>query len=119
MYSLLADPDVSHQVARSFGYPNARFALSVFRSLTVVRNVCAHHARVWNRTNIQVAPAVLNRLKPDPDQSIYQSTPWAWLVVLTDIVDTIQRTNAYSQRLWAHIDAYPEYANGLKHPRAA
>jgi len=46
MYSLLADQTIRHQVARSFGYPNARFAESVFRSLTVVRNVCAHHARV-------------------------------------------------------------------------
>ena len=119
MYSLLADMDVCQQIAKSFGYPNVRFALSVFRSLTVVRNICAHHARVWNRTSIQVAPAVLNKLKTDPDQGIYQSTPWACLVVLADIVDTIRRNNDYSQRLLAFIDAHPEYADGLKHPKNA
>lgn len=117
MYSLLADTDVCHKVARSFSYPNARFAQSVFHSLTVVRNICAHHARVWNRTNVQVPPTVLNRLKIDSDLSIYQSTPWAWIVVLADIVDTIRRDRTYSQLLWAYIDSHPEHVDGLKRPR--
>ena len=119
MYSLLADQHTRHQVARSFGYPNARFAESVFRSLTVVRNLCAHHARVWNRTNIQVPPPVLKRLKTDPDPMVYQATPWAWLVVLADLVDTVRRDHAYSQSLWDHIDAHPQHADGLKHPKTA
>lgn len=119
MYSLLSDDTVRHQVARSFNYPHARFAESIFRSLTVVRNFCAHHARIWNRANVQVPPAVLNRLKTDLDQGIYQSTPWAWLVVLADLVDTIRRDNSYSTALWSLVNAHPQYIDGLKWPRSA
>ncbi|MCL2483712.1 MAG: Abi family protein [Propionibacteriaceae bacterium] len=117
MYRLLAHQTIRRDTAYDFGYPNPAFAESVFHSLTVLRNVCAHHARFWNRTNIQIAPRVLNRLKNDSDQTIYQSTPWAWLVVLADVIDTIQADNSYSQQLWAHIRAYPQYADGLKHPK--
>jgi len=116
MYRLLADQSIRRQVARSFGYPNPAFAESVFHSLTVLRNVCAHHARLWHRTGIQIAPRVLNRLKIDPDQSIYQSTPWAWLVVLADVVDTIKGDATYSHHLWAHVNAHASYVNGLRHP---
>ncbi|MCL1837969.1 MAG: Abi family protein [Propionibacteriaceae bacterium] len=87
MYRLLADQPIRRSLARSFGYPNPAFAESVFHSLTVLRNVCAHHARLWHRTSIQIAPRVLNRLKTDPDKAIYQATPWARLVVLRSASD--------------------------------
>jgi len=116
MYSLLDNADIRHRVARSFGYPNARFAESVFRSLTVARNTCAHHARIWNRTNIQVPPPVLNRLKTDPDTSIYHGTPWAWVTVLADLVDTVRADTTFSTSLRAYLDAHPQYLQGLQHP---
>ena len=119
MYSLLADQTIRYQIAKSFGYPAARFAESVFRSMTVVRNVCAHHARVWNRTNIQVPPPVLNRLKTEPDKTIYQGTPWAWIVVIVDMVDTIQNNDNYSTAMWDLINTKPAYVDGLKHPKIA
>jgi abortive infection bacteriophage resistance protein len=118
MYRLWADSQVRRQVARSFGYPNPRFAESVFHSLTILRNVCAHHARLWHRTNIQIAPRVLRRLRIDDDQSIYRSTPWAWIVVLGDLVDTIQADTAFSTRLRDHLSAHPQYLAGLQHPTA-
>jgi abortive infection bacteriophage resistance protein len=119
MYSLLDDEGVRLRIARSFGYPNTRIAESVFRSMTVVRNICAHHARIWNRTNVHLPPPVLNRLKTDPDQRIYQSTPWAWLVVLADLVDTIRRDDSYSSALWRLVHANPQFVDGLKRPRRA
>jgi abortive infection bacteriophage resistance protein len=117
MYRLLSDQSTRHEVARSFGYPNPRFAESVFHSLTVLRNVCAHHARLWHRTSLQIAPRVLNHLQTDPDKSIYQSTPWAWLTVLADITDIIRQDATYSTILWLHVNRHPEYINGLKYPR--
>jgi len=87
--------------------------------MTVVRNICAHHARVWNRTNIQVPPPVLNRLKADANVAIYQATPWAWIVVIADLVDTIHIDQTYSTTLWALLANHPEYLDGLKHPKTA
>jgi len=118
MYRLIADQQIRRDIARGFGYPNPVFAESVFHSLTVLRNVCAHHARIWHRTSIQIAPRVLNRLKTGPDTSIYQSTPWAWLVVLADLVDTIRGDQDYSDRLWSHVNTKPQHTSGLTHPAA-
>ena len=118
MYRLLADQTIRYQIARGFGYPNPAFTESVLHSLTVLRNVCAHHARLWHRTGIQIAPRVLNRLQTDPDKAIYRSTPWAWIVVLADLVDTIRADTSYSTHLWAYIARYPQYEDGLKHPVA-
>lgn len=43
-------PDIKSKVANAFGdLPNELF-LSWLRSLNAVRNICAHHARLWNRT---------------------------------------------------------------------
>ena len=116
MYRLLANQNIRHTIARSFGYPNARFAETTFHSLTVLRNICAHHARLWHRSDIQYAPPVLKRLQTDPDKTVYQRTPWAWIAILADLTTQIDHNNAYQNRLWTHIDGRPQYIDGLKHP---
>ena len=119
MYRLLGDQTIRHTVARSFGYPNARFAETTFQSLTVLRNICAHHARLWHRADIQYAPPVLKRLQVDPDKTIYHRTPWAWMTILADLVATIDHDDAYPDELWGHADSHCDYVDGLKHPSAA
>lgn len=118
MYRLIDDPDIRHRIARSFGYPNARFAEATFHSLTVLRNICAHHARLWNRSDIQYAPPVLKRIQIDFDKAVYQRTPWAWITVLADLVDRIDHSSAYSTQLWKLIKTHPQYIDGLQHPHS-
>jgi abortive infection bacteriophage resistance protein len=36
-------------IAKSFGVPQHEYLESWMRSIAVLRNCCAHHARVWNR----------------------------------------------------------------------
>jgi abortive infection bacteriophage resistance protein len=117
-YRLLSDQQIRYSIAKSFGYPNPRFAETTFHSLTVLRNICAHHARLWHRADIQYAPPVLKRLQTDPDQAIYQRTPWAWITILADLIARIDHATTYPDRLRAHIDAHPQYLDGLKHPSA-
>jgi abortive infection bacteriophage resistance protein len=116
VYRLLDDQDVRLKVARSFGYPNERFAENTFHSLSVLRNICAHHARIWHRADIQYAPPVLKRLQVDADKSVYQRTPWAWVTIVTHLVDTVRHDTSYSARFLAHVQAHPAYIDGLKHP---
>jgi abortive infection bacteriophage resistance protein len=81
MYRLLDHSGIRHRIARGFGYPHARFAESTFHSLAVLRNICAHYARLWHRSDIQYAPPVLKRLQTSPDKTIYHRTPWAWMIL--------------------------------------
>lgn len=48
MYSNFSDNAVKKQVARSFTIPQHEFMRNWLENLTIVRNICAHHARLWN-----------------------------------------------------------------------
>lgn len=115
MYELVRDEDVRHRLSKSFEFPKPEIAISTVRSLTILRNICAHHGRVWNRVP-QFAPPVLKSLKTDADKSIYGRTPWAWIVSLGNLVDRVNRNQKYSQNLFGYIGEYPEFLDGLMRP---
>ena len=115
MYRQLADNDVAYKVAKSFGFPDPDFTASVTRSFSVLRNICAHHGRIWNRRP-DAPMRVLKALKTDLDRDIYHQTPWAWLVMLAHVVDALRHDASYSAGLWALVDSHPEFHDGLRHP---
>jgi abortive infection bacteriophage resistance protein len=39
-----------NQIAKDFGIPNYTYLNSWLQAVTQVRNICAHHGRLWNRT---------------------------------------------------------------------
>ena len=49
LYGNFKDKVVKKSVARSFGVPQHEYLESWMRSIAVLRNCCAHHARIWNR----------------------------------------------------------------------
>lgn len=49
LYANMKDTNVKKEVAKSMGLPKYDYMESWLRSLTVLRNCCAHHGRVWNR----------------------------------------------------------------------
>ena len=49
LYSNFHDATAKHLVAREFGLNHHKFLRSWMEMLSVLRNYCAHHARVWNR----------------------------------------------------------------------
>ncbi len=49
LYGNMKDVEVKKKVAKSFGLPQYPYMESWMRSITVLRNCCAHHARTWNR----------------------------------------------------------------------
>lgn len=49
LYGNLSDIDVKKEVSRSFGLPSYPFFENWMKCAAVLRNCCAHHARLWNR----------------------------------------------------------------------
>ncbi|MDR6789111.1 abortive infection bacteriophage resistance protein [Sphingomonas sp. BE138] len=47
-YSLLVDPRLRTAIAQPFGLREQQF-VSIVKHLVDVRNICAHHGRLWNR----------------------------------------------------------------------
>ena len=61
LYSNMNDSAAKKAVSRSFMIPKFEYMRSWLRCVTVVRNICAHHARLWNAV-IVVNPSLPNRL---------------------------------------------------------
>ena len=49
LYTNFSDHGAKDHIARDFGLPQHLILGSWLASITVLRNKCAHHARVWNR----------------------------------------------------------------------
>ncbi|MFC8046447.1 Abi family protein [Nocardia sp. NPDC057353] len=119
MFELISDPDLVKPVAKSLGLPFT-IAAGTLQSLSVLRNICAHHGRIWNRVATVAMPVKAN-LKTEPDR-VYHRTPWAWVVALGDLVDRIQRDGgssdlSFSVGLHEFLNEYQDLHDGLKDPR--
>lgn len=116
MYGLTADVEgVLKPLANRFDLKHGH-AARTFRAMTVLRNVCAHHGRIWNRSH-GVELEAPRKVQTDHDRSIYKNTPWAWIMTLAHLVDTIRNDCSYSDTLWDFIEAQPAWlCEGLTYP---
>ena len=62
LYNNMNDFNVMKRVARDFDMPQHEYLRSWLESLTIVRNYCAHHARLWN-THFAVRPKITPRMR--------------------------------------------------------
>lgn len=65
-----------NRVAKEFNLPNHNFLKSWLQSFNIIRNIIAHHSRIWNR-NIDFAPKFLHKTEfafieqPKNEKTIY------------------------------------------------
>jgi len=57
-------PDLRAAIAQDVGLPSKRVLRGVLQSLSYLRNLCAHHARVWNRRLVKRLP-LIKRLRQE------------------------------------------------------
>lgn len=62
LYKNMNDFDLMKRVARDFNMPQHEYLRSWLESLTIVRNYCAHHARLWN-AHFAVRPKITSRMR--------------------------------------------------------
>lgn len=56
-------------IAKAFGF-DEKILVTWFRSINLLRNVCAHHSRLWNKNNLVNAPGVAKSLRAEfPDHT--------------------------------------------------
>lgn len=61
LYFNLNDNDIKKKIASEFHLPHRKFLDSWVKSIAVLRNIIAHHARLWNRNNPNI-PLLPRRL---------------------------------------------------------
>lgn len=99
------------QLASKYGLPRAELLTSAVRNMNNIRNICAHHSRLWNRSPAdQIAPtkageiADLDHLATDISA---QSRIYATAATLQFLLKTIHPGSSWGARLKEHCADFP------------
>jgi abortive infection bacteriophage resistance protein len=99
------------QLAAKYGLPRANLLTSWVRNINHIRNICAHHGRLWNRSPAdQPSPpkagevATLDHLASD---KLAQSRLYASAAALQFFLRTINPTSSWGERLKDHCATFP------------
>ncbi|MEW6220934.1 MAG: Abi family protein [Thermodesulfobacteriota bacterium] len=107
------DPKAKREVARCLGMPSIEILEQVLHALTPVRNICAHHGRLWNRRFTLQLP-IIKRLKGQiaterrvAEKGSEQEQPtrevFNYLVVLLHLMGHINPGSSWRARLMDHV----------------
>lgn len=136
--------DAKREVAKSLGMPTIEVLEQVLHALTPVRNVCAHHGRLWNRrftlqlphikrlknemviehifaTKKQTAPCGQCGVTVTQEHTSVQEQPsrqlYNYLLVMAHLMRRINPGSSWQQRLNQHIQsASPEQQKAMGFP---
>lgn len=97
------------EIARHFGLPEPRVFQSWIRSITYVRNICAHHSRLWNRI-LTNRPSIIR--KPSrlwiSDKSPNNEKLYYFLCCLWYLLREINPETSFVEKLKSLFEKYPK-----------
>jgi len=112
VYAGLKDTD-KYEIAKKYGNEQHSDMKSWIRMMNNVRNICAHHGRLWNR-NIVDSPAL-----PDPlqiptlahlrsvQENISKSRIYPCAAIIKYVLDHVSPTSTWGERFAAHVKSFP------------
>lgn len=95
--------DYKNRIARTFG-EDEQFIMSWMHCLSVLRNNCAHHSRLWNR-DLTLSPK-MNHRKYERYFVVGNKRLYNYLVVIQIIVSKTNPTSSWLERLKELIDEH-------------
>lgn len=95
-----------------YDLPKRRFLLSWAQSINFVRNICAHHGRLWNRPLVQQpspsSPGEIRVLEHLARDEFAQRRLYAVAAVLQYLMRFVHPSSTWGDRLHSHLDTIPE-----------
>jgi len=94
-------------ISAKYGVHNGRIFTSWLRSLNYLRNVCAHHSRLWNR-NIVDQPKLpsateVSWVSPFEDNSHLRARCFLLLRIARHLLQVLNPNSSWSERMKAHL----------------
>ena len=105
--------DSKTKVARSMGMPSAQVLNSVLHSLNLLRNISAHHGRLWNRLMVKRLPKIkkiqgLLVMEEADGEGVQPSKKlYNYLVVMAIIVRKVAPLSTWPLRMAGVISTMP------------
>lgn len=102
-------------IAKKYGVLNGRVFESWFRSMNYLRNLCAHHSRVWNRNMIDQPKLTPAGQIPDFDRFIGKADliarPFLLFCILQSLMKQISPTSSWGDRFKQLMASFPTSAS--------
>lgn len=122
-----SDNQVKREVAKALGMPTIEILEQVLHALTPMRNICAHHARLWNRRFILLLPNIKRLRGQFITEAIVTSKGetqepltreiYNFLVVIQYLMQQINHGTSWGDRLAQHIQLIaPEQQHAMGFP---
>jgi len=104
-----ADQDA---ISTKYGIANGRIFATWLRSLNYLRNVCAHHSRLWNR-NIVDQPRKPNAQEAPFFEEAWNDShilarPFLLLCIAQHLLTRINPSSSWWERLKGHLKTFPD-----------
>ena len=114
LYKNLNDNAVKKQVARSFNIPQHKCLQSWLATLTIVRNTCAHHARLWN-AHFSMVPRTNERMRGNWIANLHFSSDKLYpsLCCIAYWLNSINPQNTFVQDFKSLLTKYPSVQPSL------
>lgn len=102
-FSLMRDKD-KISISQKYGLENFQSITSWLRSLNYIRNVSAHHSRLWN-CNIVERSSMKGFV--DPLKSLKNQRPFLYFCIMKQMLDVICPSSTWGQRFKELVDEFP------------
>lgn len=111
LYGGMREPE-QDVIAARYGVRNGRVFATWLRSLNYLRNVCAHHSRLWNR-NIVDQPklpsaAEMPWVAPFEQNIHARARCYLLLCLVRHLLQVINPTSSLPKRMRAHLKTFPD-----------
>jgi abortive infection bacteriophage resistance protein len=103
-------------IAQAYGVPDGRVFESWLRSLNYLRNVCAHHSRLWNRNVVEEpklpASGVIPALDAFIGDAARRTRPFLLLCICQHLMQVINPSSTWGRRLKKHLlEEFPDLSH--------
>ena len=110
------DNTIKLNVARDLGFRNVETLTGTIASLSYVRNICAHHGRLWNRRLVKRPPTMrflTHSLKlTQAQQNEVENTMYNILTILVYLLRKQSPDTSFAERISTLVASQPALVNG-------
>lgn len=110
LYSRLKPGRSKRDIANYFGLPDSVFS-SWMHSIVYIRNVCAHHTRLWNRA-MSITPYLPNKpRKAWIEKQVANNRSYFMLCMVKYLLATVNPGNSFTEKVKQLFVKYPNIDN--------
>ena len=105
----LANKEEKQNIASDFGLPPTVLS-TWFIFLSIIRNICAHHGRLWNRKLTAYKPTIPNRKKfkfPGELPANFNQTVYGAISIIDRLLSNTNSTNNFTKKIEDLLNEFP------------